>query len=300
MPLWIPITIAAAAFQTVRFMLQKSLSAEMLSAEGATFARFVYSASFILAALAAWSLATGRALPPVGPAFWLYGAIGGLSQILATICVLLLFRQRNFAVGITFKKTEVIQTAIVGLIVLGDRVSAAALGAILLGLVAVLLLSRTPGEVGVWWRQLGNRATALGLGSGVLFAFSAVGYRAATLEVASDSPVLRAAVTLAAVVLMQTLAMAAWLGWRDRPQLHAVWRARRSAVFIGIFSMAGSFCWFLAFTLQNAAYVKALGQVELILSLTASVLFFRERITPREVAGMALLGLSIVLLVAVI
>ncbi len=300
MPLWIPVTIAAAAFQTVRFMLQKSLSAVKLSAEGATFSRFLYSAPFILAGLAAWSVATGRELPQVSPAFWAFGAVGGLSQILATICVVLLFGQRNFAVGITFKKTEVIQTAIVGLIVLGDRVSAAALGAILLGLVAVLLLSKTPGDVGAWWRHLGNRATALGLGSGVLFAFSAVGYRAASLEVASDAPVLRAAVTLAAVVLMQTLAMAAWLGWRDRAQLRAVWQARRTAVFIGIFSMAGSFCWFLAFTLQNAAYVKALGQVELILSLMASVLFFHERITPREVTGMALLGLSIVLLVAVI
>ena len=43
--------------------------------------------------------------------------------------------------------------------------------------------------------------------------------------------------------------------------------------------MAGTMGWFTAFTLQKAAYVYALGQVELILSLAASVLFFRESVT---------------------
>ena len=299
MPLWIPVTIAAALLQTVRFMLQKSLSRTRLSASGATFARFVYSAPLVLAALGVWLLFPGHDLPQAGPGFWAFAAVGGGAQILATICVVLLFGQRNFAVGITLKKTEVIQTAIVGLVVLGEGVSAGAMAAILLGLVAVLVLSGTPGG-GVWWRQLGSRAMALGLGSGVLFAVSAVCYRGASLELAGSAPVLRAAVTLAAVVALQTLAMGAWLFWRDRGELVAVWAARRTAVFVGLFSLGGSFCWFLAFTLQNAAYVKALGQVELILSLVASVLFFRETVSGREIAGIALLGCSIVGLVLTI
>jgi drug/metabolite transporter (DMT)-like permease len=64
--------------------------------------------------------------------------------------------------------------------------------------------------------------------------------------------------------------------------------------------MGGSLCWFIAFTLQNAAYVKALGQVELILSIAASTLFFQEKITAREWGGMAVLAGSIVTLVLVI
>ena len=55
-------------------------------------------------------------------------------------------------------------------------------------------------------------------------------------------------------------------------------------------------CWFWAFTLQNAAYVKALGQVELLLSLLASVLFFKEKVSRREILGMSLLVLSILAL----
>lgn len=300
MSLWIPVTLAAAAFQTLRFMLQKSLSTTKLSAAGATFSRFCYSAPLILGFLALYLVATGRDLPSLGAVFWGFAAVGGLAQILATICVVALFKQRNFAVGITFKKTEVIQTALVGFVILGEGVSALGFAAILLGLAAVLLLARGPNAQGAWIRQLGNRASALGLGSGVLFAFSAVSYRGASLEIAAADPVLRAGVTLACVVCLQTLAMALWLGWRDRAELRAVWAARRVAVWVGLFSMAGSFCWFLAFTLQNAAYVKALGQIELILSLLASVLFFRETVSPREIGGMALLGLSILLLVLAI
>ncbi|WP_170544811.1 DMT family transporter [Ruegeria arenilitoris] len=300
MSLWIPVTIAAASFQTVRFMLQKSLSTAKLTAAGATFPRFAYSMPLALLGLFVALQVTGFSLPPLTTKFWLFAVIGGTAQILATICVVALFKQRNFAVGITFKKTEVIQTAIVGFLVLGDQVSSGALVAIFLGLMAVLLLSKSPGGDGAWWNHLTNRASRLGLGSGVLFAFSSVSYRGASLELGEIDAWFRALVTLAVVVTFQFLSMAIWLLWRDRAELLAVWRTRRTSVFVGLTSLCGSFCWFFAFTLQNAAYVKALGQVELLLSLFASILFFRETITRREIAGMTLLGVSILALVLAI
>ncbi len=297
MSLWIPVTLAAASFQTVRFMLQKSLSSVKLTAAGATFARFAYSMPLAVLGLVVAVMLTGHGLPQLTAKFWLFAVIGGTSQVLATICVVALFKQRNFAVGITFKKTEVIQTAIVGFLVLGDQVSAGAFAAIILGLTAVLLLSKNPGGDGAWWKHLTNRASRLGLGSGVLFAFSSVSYRGASLELGDIDAWFRALVTLAVVVSFQFLSMGLWLLWRDRAELRAVWDTRQTGVFVGLTSLSGSFCWFLAFTLQNAAYVKALGQVELILSLFASLLFFRETITRREIAGMTLLGASILVLV---
>ncbi|MEX0276563.1 MAG: EamA family transporter [Ruegeria sp.] len=300
MTLWIPVTLAAASFQTVRFMLQKSLSTVKLSAAGATFARFAYSAPLAILGLGIVLLGGGHSMPPLPGLFWVFVVIGGTTQILATICVVALFKQRNFAVGITFKKTEVIQTAIVGFLILGDQVSAGAFLAILLGLLAVLLLSKSPGGGGAWWRHLTNRASQLGLGSGVLFAFSAVSYRGASLQLGDIEAWFRALVTLAAVVTFQFLSMWLWLLWRDRAELRAVWDTRSTGVFVGLTSLGGSFCWFLAFTLQNAAYVKALGQVELIFSLMATTFVFKETITRREIAGIALLGLSILVLVLAI
>ena len=281
----------------MRFMLQKQISMGELSTAGATFARFVYSAPLVLLLVAVYLGTQGLALPAFSGLFWAYALSGGLAQILATVCVVALFRQRNFAVGITFKKTEVVQTALVGLIVLGEGVSAMGLGAILLGLVGVLLLSGTPGLTGNWLQRLATPAAGLGLLSGILFAVSGVTYRGASLELASDDPFLRAMVTLGAVTASQTIAMSLWLRWREPGQIGAVIAARARAVWIGLTSMAGSLCWFTAFTLQNAAYVNAVGQVELIFSLAASVLFFNERFTRREAAGIALLSASVLLLV---
>lgn len=295
---WVALSIAAAAFQTLRFMLQKTLSMGPLSAGGATFARFVYAAPFALALAAGYLAWRGGTLPPPGARFWAFAATGGLAQILATWCVVLLFAQRNFAVGIAFKKTEVIQTALAGFVILGDRVSLPALGAIVLGLWGVLILSDTPGLSGGLLRRLTNRAAGLGLGSGALFAVSAVAYRGATLELASDDPFLRAAVSVSAVTLMQTAAMALWLRRAEPGQLTRVWAARGRAVWIGVAGVAGSVSWFTAFTLQTAAYVFAVGQVEVIFSLVAAVLVFRERISARELVGIALLTASIVGLVA--
>ena len=300
MELWIVVTIAAAFFQTVRFMLQKLLSASALSSAGATFARFLYSAPLVVVFLALYCVATDSLLPATTLRYWLFALAGGLSQILATLCVVMLFKSRNFAVGITFKKTEVIQTALVGWILLGETISSLGIGVIVIGLIGVLLLSETPGLDGDWWRRICNRASGLGVLSGFLFAISGVCYRGATLELASEDPLLRAGVTLACVTSAQLFAMALWLRLFEHGQILAGWGARRTAAWIGLTSMAGSFCWFTAFTLQTVAYVNALGQIELIFSLLATVFFFKEPITRRELCGLGILSVSILGLILVI
>jgi len=294
---WIIISVAAAAFQTLRFMLQKHLSMGVLSTGGATFARFIYSMPVIVTLVGFYLVMTGTALPDFSGRFWIYALTGGLSQILATWLVVALFRQRNFAVGITFKKTEVIQTALVGFVVLGDRISLTALVAITLGLIGVLVLADNPSGKGNWAQRLLNPAAGLGLASGAFFAVSAVAYRGATLEIASADPLLRAGVTLAVVSTSQAVGMALWLAWREVGEVGRVCAAWRTAMWMGITGMAGSLCWFTAFTLQSAAYVFAVGQIEVIFSMLASVMFFRERIAAREMLGIGLLSASIILLV---
>ena len=293
MELWIALSVAAAFAQTLRFMVQKQLTVAGLSPGGATFARFLYSAPVVGAGMLVYLGATGQAVPTMTGAFWGYALLGGFTQVLATVCTVALFAHRNFAVGITFKKTEVILTAVVGLVVLGDHVSAAGWAALAVGLGGVLLLSDPPGGAEAGLARFLNRAAGLGLLSGVFFAVSAVCYRGATLALGVEDLVLRAGWTLAMVTGTQLIGMAAWLAWREQGEILCVMRAWRVAGLVGLFSMVGSYCWFAAFSLQSAAYVFAVGQVELIFSLAVSVLVFRERVTGREIAGIALLSVSI-------
>lgn len=296
MSLWILATFFAATIQALRFLLQKRLALGGLSPVAATFARFVWAPPAIFAGLAVWSI-SGAAIPAPPPGFWLPAVAGGVSQILATVCVVALFARRNFAVGIAFSKTTVLMTVATGFLILGETVSWAALAAMVVGFVGVVLLSVPLGGRG--W-QVFNRASGLGLAAGAFFSVSAVGYRAASLEVPAEAPILRAAVTLAWVTLFQTGLLAAWLGWRDRDGLIGVFTRWRATMLVGATSMAGSLGWFTAYTLQTAALVNAVGQVELILSMLISWLILGERSTLRELAGIALLGLSVVGLVLLV
>ena len=297
MELWIPITIGAATAQTLRFMLQKRLKGMALSTTGATFARFIYSSPLVAVIAVIYATSSGQGMPAIPPAFWPYMLAGGTSQILATMCVVALFSHRNFAVGITFKKTEVLLSAFFGFVILGDTFTTPTVIAMLIGLGGVLLLSDPPGGVGPWHQRIFNRATALGLGAGVLFGISGNGYRGASLSLGDGDVFYRAIVTLALVTAFQTLAMAVWLMWRERGEIGRVLASWRVAGLVGITSMIGSICWFTAFTLQNAAYVNAVGQIELLFSLMIGAFVFGEKVGRREWQGLVLLTISIIMLV---
>ena len=293
MEAWIIFSIVAAAFQTVRFMLQKYLSMGQLSAGGATFSRFLYSAPMITILMVGYLIYREEPMPSLSDTFWTGALIGGLGQITATWCVVALFAQRNFAVGITFKKTEVIQTALFGLVILGDQISTVGWIAIIIGLMGVLVLSDPPSGEEPLIGRVWNKAAGLGIISGALFAISAIGYRAATLEIDSEDPLMRSSVTLCVVTLSQTVGMAVWLAWREEGEVGRVLGAWRTAIWMGLTGMLGSIFWFTAFTLQNAAYVFAVGQIEVIFSLAASYLFFKEKMTAWELVGIFFLSTSI-------
>ncbi len=227
-------------------------------------------------------------------AFVGWALVGGAGQITAQVLLLQLFRLRNFAVGNTFARTETIQAALLGAVLLGDWLSPTAVAAILISAAGVVLLSVTSGWRGGLW----SRATALGIASGTAFAISGVSYRAASLTLDGEAGfLLRAAFTLAFVTLAQTLAMSLWMRLRRPGAITGVLRLWRAAASIGLVGMLASLGWFTAFTLTSAAEVKAVGQVELLFSFLTARFAFGERPTLREIAGIALVASGIVLLV---
>jgi drug/metabolite transporter (DMT)-like permease len=92
--------------------------------------------------------------------------------------------------------------------------------------------------------------------------------------------------------------MALWLRWRETGEVTKVLGAWRATLPVGVTGVLGSLGWFTAFALQNAAYVRSVGQVELIFSILVSMLVFGEKPSLREVIGMGLLAVSIILIVA--
>lgn len=292
MEFWVALSLAAAFLQNLRNALQKSLTARV-GVTGAAYSRFVFAAPWAVAL----ALLVGRSaggLPVPTTAFALWALTGALGQIAGTALLLHLFSLRNFAVGNAFAKTETVQAALIGLVLLGDRIGGLPLAGILLSLTGILVLSATRGLSGGMF----NRAAGIGLASGAAFALSGVAYRGAGLALAGEAgAVPRAALTLACVTVVQTLLMSAWMAGRDPRRIGAVLAAWRIAGPVGLAGMAASFCWFAAFALAPAANVKAVGQVELLFAWITARLVFGETPDRREAIGIALVAGGIALLV---
>jgi drug/metabolite transporter (DMT)-like permease len=295
--LWIPITLGAAFFQNLRSALQKHLKGR-LSNTGATFSRFAYAAPLALVYVAALGALTGEPLPRPNATFALYAVVGGLAQITATALLLYSFAFRNFAVGTTYSKTETVQTAIFGILILGDPLGLGAAAAILISLAGVMTISVASTRMSFLglFTSLTEKPALIGIASGAFFGLSAISYRGASLALGEHGFLIRAAYTLACVTVFQTMVMALYMRLREPGQVTAVLRAWRVAAWAGICGMIASAGWFTAMTIQNAAYVRALGQVELLFTFAASVFLFHERPNRLEVTGIALVVAGILLL----
>ena len=297
MELWIPITLAAAFMQNLRSALQKHLKGR-LSTAGATFCRFVYAVPLAIVYVALLGEGFGFAWPAPNPRFVVFAMLGGITQITATALLVHLFSLRNFAVGTTYSKTETVQAAIFGVVILGEAVSAAAALAIGISLVGVMCISvaKTHPTLASLRRGWTGRTALIGILSGTFFGLSAVAYRAASLSLGGEGFLMQAAFTLACVLVFQTAVMAVWIRRREPGELTRVAREWRLASLVGVSGMLGSAGWFTAMTLENVAYVRALGQVELVFTFAASYFFFRERSTALEIGGIVLIVTGIVIL----
>ncbi|MCY4348830.1 MAG: EamA family transporter [Thiotrichales bacterium] len=297
MELWIPVTLAAAFMQNLRSALQKHLKGR-LSTAGATFCRFVYAVPLAIAYVTLLGEGLGFEWPAPNPRFVVFAMLGGITQIAATALLVHLFSLRNFAVGTTYSKTETVQAAVFGVVILGEAVSVAAALAIGVSLVGVMCISVAKTRLNFANLLLGwtGRAALIGILSGTFFGLSAVAYRAASLSLGGEGFLMQAAFTLACVLMFQTAVMTIWIRRREPGELTRVAREWRLASLVGVSGMLGSAGWFTAMTLENVAYVRALGQVELVFTFAASYFFFRERSTTLEVAGIVLIVAGIVIL----
>lgn len=293
--LWIPVTIGAALAQTLRNTAQRHLTGA-LGTLGATLVRFLYGLPFAALWLGVVYGTGGSPLPVPTLEFVGWVLLGAGCQITATVLLLRVMVERNFTLGVAYSKSEIIQIAVFGLVFLGDPVSPVAGAAIALGTLGVLLLSpadprRPLRALLVGWTA---RPALLGLASGTGFALAAVGYRGAALALGAAPFLLAAAYTLVAAQLLQTVLLGGWLLQRDAGVIRALLRAWRASLFAGFMGAAASGGWFTAMTIEPAAHVRTLGLIELLFSYAVSRRVFQERLSRRELVGIAILTLALV------
>lgn len=288
---WVLFTLLGAAGQTARNAMQRGLTPR-LGALGATLVRFLFGFPFALLFLAVVLGWSGAALPAINRDFALWTLLGALTQIGGTALMLMTMEQRSFVVTTAYLKTEPVLVALMGLLFLGDPLTAAMAAAIMIAMAGVALISVKPEAL-----TGGLKPALLGLSSAALFAASAIGYRGAILSLHQTSFVLGASFSLAAGLTVQTLLLLAWLIFFNRATLKAILALWRPSLLAGFSGAAASQCWFLAFALATAASVRTLALVEVLFAQGVTHFVFRQKTTFREVAGIALLLAGAILIV---
>jgi len=262
---WALFTVIAAFSQTVRNAAQRQLTTT-LGTVGATHVRFLFGFPFALLFLAGVLIAGSGSLPRPGVAYWAWVADGALAQIAATALMLAAMNQRSFVVAIAYIKTEPVQVALFGLILLGTAAG-------------------------------GLRPTLSGLAAGAMFGLSAVGFRGAILSLGLPSFLMAATFTLVIGLLAQSVLLTAYLWLRDPAVLTAIMRSWRPSLFAGFMGALASQFWFLAFALATAASVRTLALVEVLFAQAISRFVFKQPTSRREMAGIVLIVIGCGLLI---
>ena len=298
MPIWIPISVAAALLQCWRTAMQQKLRG-LLSVGGAGFVRYLYGmpTAFVLLAIAL--RVTGAEVPGVNARFLLFCVLGGLGQIVATNLLIMSFGYRNFAVGTAYAKTETIQSAVLALFVLGETLRPMAWFGMGIGVVGVMTLSLAgrglkPKDLLAATIQ---PAALCGLGAGFVFAFTTVFIKLANQSLEGPNLVVRALFSLVVTNTLQILMQGIWLYWREPAELKKALTTWRSAMWVGTLSGCGSACWFIGFAIANVALVRAVGQVEIVFTLLFSRFYLKEVLKRTDAAGLALVVFGVVLVV---
>ena len=293
--LWIGLAIFAALMQAVRTAAQKQLN-RRLSTLATTYVRSLYGLPVMLAYLSLVLATVGGGAPLVSARYLVFTFTGAMTQVIATMLLISMFRLRNFAVGTVMTKCDILLTALIGWLFFSEAHSVGgllALGIVFAGVLMLALGQISSGGLGALGTErltvrevLFSEPTRVALACAFMFSLSYLFFREATLALEGDF-LWRGAWTVMLATAMQTVVGGIWL-WRTEPSAFAdFWPNRRLSLFIGVTSAVGSIAWFTAFTLQNASYIRAVGQIEVVFTLLISALYFRERISPLELAGIA-------------
>ncbi|MGB1237208.1 MAG: DMT family transporter [Pseudomonadales bacterium] len=292
MQAWIALTVFAAVMQAVRTAGQKTL-AQSISPLATTLARYVFGLPFALLYFIVLSESPATdALEAISRwHFVSYASAAALAQIVATVCLVKVLHSRNFAIGSCFAKTEAVLTALLGAFIFGAGLSGIGWMSVCLGMLGVLVIA---------WRDSVRRfdcySVCYGLLSGLAFAFTSLWLREASLSLGWE--VMRnAAMTLVYMVSVQAFICLALVWCYQRVQLSLLVKHWRLCLFVGATSALGSIGWFSAMSYQNAALVKTLGQIEILMTLGITYAVFQERIAGREYIGMGLILASVLLLI---
>ncbi|MEP0176857.1 MAG: DMT family transporter [Paraglaciecola sp.] len=285
---WIFFTMGAVVMQTFRNALQSQLSASV-STSGVTLARFLFAPPIALVYLLILYSVSDQIIPTFNQAFIMIVLAASLLQIAATSFMVILFKQKNFAVGAGLAKSEALVAGVLGTLFFGSQLSLFGWLGILVGGAAVFVLSGGGKKGGLSLKTIG-----IGLACGTCFALTSLFVREASQLLNVPFPH-SAAWVLLWVLCIQTLLMSSYIAMKDRSIFIALKNNSGKTLATSATSCLGSICWFSAMALHHVAYVKTLGQIEVLFTMLIAIFWLKNKVAMHEVVGLLLIAAAAVL-----
>ena len=294
---WVLITVVASLSQTLRSVFQKNII-EDVGVLASAYSRFIFALPFV-ALLAVLFLGAQEIvlLKTISLKAWFFLIAASICQILFTIILIKLFTLRSFAIGVAFSKTEVIQTTLLEIIIIGFILTSHVFLSIIIGFIGMLFMSKQKliGKLG--YNSLFLKQVTLGVSCGIFLGLSSVLYKVALDSVDTDLIYKKVLVLSFLALAFQSVIFGTYIisteGKQNVLKLFSIWK---KGLPVGFFGCAATFCWFSAFSLIDATFVRAVGQLEIVFSVLISYIFYKEKITGFELIGMSLITISILAL----
>mgnify|MGYP005645688647 FL=1 len=292
---WLIITFFGAFFQNLRSTLQKKLNKD-LSTIASTYVRFVFALPF--ATLLFFSYFRNFEVINIvlsQPNFIYYVVLASIFQIVFTFVLLYLFKFSNFVVGTALSKTEVIQVAIFEYIILKDKLNIFGIIGIIVATVGVIIISVK--DLKLFFSNFFSKTTLVGLTTGLFLGLSVVYFRAAALALENFSSNFEKAIsTLFFGLIIQTFIITIYLIFFERSEFKKLYNNKFECCLAGFAGFMATMSWFYAFTLVQASFVRALGQIEIFFSYLSSKYLFKEKITLCEIIGIIIFVTGVLLM----
>ena len=294
---WIVITIFGAFFQNLRSSIQKKLNAN-LSTIASTYVRFAFALPFAtLLFFIYFRNFEIISVILVQSNFVYYTILASVFQIIFTFILLYLFKFSNFVVGTALSKTEVIQVAIFEYFLLKDKLNIFGVFGIIIATVGVIIISVK--DLKLFFNNFFSKTTLIGLTTGLFLALSVVYFRAAALSLENFSSNFEKAIsTLFFGLVIQTLIITIYLFIFERSEFKKLYNNKFESCLAGFAGFMATMTWFYAFTLVQASFVRALGQVEIFFSYLSSKYFFKEKVTISEIVGILIFVSGVMLMLS--
>ncbi len=280
---WIFLTLGAVLFQTFRNAFQSKLGAKV-NTSGVTLARFLFAPPIALVYLLGLYQFYSVSVPSFSMKFIGFVCISAVMQIVATFLMVTLFKQKNFAVGAGLAKSEALVAAVLGTLFFGSQLSLLGWVGIVVGAVAVFVLSGATRK-----GELSIKTALIGLACGGSFALTSLYVREAAQLLDVPFPV-SAAWVLLWVLCVQTALLAGYIAVKEPEVFGQLRRQLPLTLAASTTSCFGSMCWFSAMSIQYVAYVKTLGQVEVLTTMLISAWMLKTPVKRNEIAGLLLIS----------